>query len=69
MRLARLSVSALALAVAAAPVAADEIRIGVLYPLTGAAASFGEPALMGHELLMDEIKETGGVLGRDVVRI
>jgi branched-chain amino acid transport system substrate-binding protein len=69
MRLAGLSVSALALAIAAVPVAAEEIRIGVLYPLTGAAASFGEPALLGHEILIEEINEAGGVLGREVVSI
>jgi branched-chain amino acid transport system substrate-binding protein len=64
-----LAASALAFAVAGGVAAADEIRIGVLYPLTGAAAAFGEPALMGHDILIEEINEAGGVLGREVVSI
>jgi branched-chain amino acid transport system substrate-binding protein len=69
MRSAVLSVCGLALAFAASPAAADDIRIGVLYPLTGGAAAFGEPALIGHNMLIEEINAAGGIDGRQLVSI
>ncbi len=42
----------------------DAIKIGVLLPLTGDAASFGEPARKMIELAVEEINKTGGVGGQ-----
>jgi branched-chain amino acid transport system substrate-binding protein len=70
LRLSRLlAPAAIAGALAAAPAAAQDIRIGVLYPLTGGAAAFGEPALLGHHMLVDEINAAGGINGRRIVSI
>lgn len=47
----------------------DPIRVGVLYPLTGFGQIFGQPALTGHELMVEKINDAGGLLGREVVTI
>jgi branched-chain amino acid transport system substrate-binding protein len=47
-----------------APAQAQEpIRIGVIYGLGGAAAPYTKPALVGHEIALEEINKTG-ILGR-----
>ncbi|MBW7850542.1 MAG: ABC transporter substrate-binding protein [Rhodospirillales bacterium] len=58
-----------ALLLAAAPAAAQEkqpIRIGAIYILSGAFATYGEFARNGIQLAVDEINESGGILGRPV---
>ncbi|MFA7438790.1 ABC transporter substrate-binding protein [Castellaniella sp.] len=44
--------------------AADPIRIGGIYLMSGSAASYGEFAKQGASLAIDEINAQGGVLGR-----
>ena len=44
----------------------DRIRIGVIAPLTGGAAVFGESSSQGTILAFEEINESGGVLGRQL---
>ncbi|MCS7184145.1 MAG: ABC transporter substrate-binding protein [Patescibacteria group bacterium] len=46
------------------PAPTEPIKIGYIGPLTGEAASIGEPGLAGAELAVKEINEAGGVLGR-----
>jgi branched-chain amino acid transport system substrate-binding protein len=48
------------------PLAAQQppIKIGVLYGLGGPAAPYTKPAVMGHEMAVEEINARGGVLGR-----
>ena len=60
-------VAAAAAALAGGTASAQDIRIGVLYPLTGGAASFGESALLGHNMLVEEINAAGGINGRKIV--
>ena len=45
---------------------AEEIRIGVLLPLSGPFAGFGEPALNAIELYFDEVNRNGGVEGKPI---
>jgi branched-chain amino acid transport system substrate-binding protein len=42
----------------------NTFRIGVISPLTGAAADVGLPVLQGIQLAVDEINAVGGYLGR-----
>src|SRR5262245_41509070 len=42
------------------------IKVGVLYGLGGAAAPYTKPAVIGHEMAVDEINAKGGLLGRKV---
>jgi branched-chain amino acid transport system substrate-binding protein len=46
--------------------AADAIKIGYLEPLSGGAAVYGQPALKGAQMYVDEINAKGGVLGRKI---
>ena len=62
-----LTVSALALAAATGPLAAQEgepIKLAALYSLTGGLSSLDGPSLKGAELHVQQINEAGGVLGR-----
>jgi len=43
---------------------ADKVRIGLIAPLTGSSSDFGQSALHGAELAVDEINSIGGYLGR-----
>lgn len=45
-------------------IAADTIKIGVLFPLSGRAADLGITGREGTELAVKEINEKGGVLGK-----
>lgn len=56
---------ALALA-ACQPTTGDTIKIGLIGPLTGDAASIGVDVLNGAKLAVDEINATGGVGGKQV---
>ncbi|MDF2153073.1 substrate-binding protein [Vibrio sp. CAU 1672] len=40
------------------------IKIGVVLPLTGSYAIYGQQALHGAELAVDQINQSGGILGR-----
>jgi len=47
----------------------DTIRIGVLVPLSGTNAYFGNDMLNAYKLAVSEINATGGVLGRQLVLV
>ena len=47
--------------------AADEFKIGVLYPLAGAGAVYGKPAMFGHNMAVDQINAAGGIAGKKIV--
>jgi branched-chain amino acid transport system substrate-binding protein len=47
--------------------AAEDIRIGVLYPTSGAGAIYGVPAMQGHDMAIEEINAAGGVNGMKLV--
>ena len=47
--------------------AAEPIKIGVIDAFSGPAASFGEPALMGWKMAVEEVNSTGGINGRPMV--
>ena len=50
-----------------APVAEKEpVKIGVIYPLTGAGSYFGKLKKEGAELAVNEINQKGGLLGKKV---
>ncbi len=44
--------------------AADNIKVGIISPLTGAWTVYGKAHISGFELAVDEINAAGGVLGR-----
>ncbi|MGB0651709.1 MAG: branched-chain amino acid ABC transporter substrate-binding protein [Thermoplasmatota archaeon] len=45
----------------------DPVHMGVLMPLTGVAATLGEPAFKGAELAAKQINAAGGVDGRELI--
>jgi ABC-type branched-subunit amino acid transport system substrate-binding protein len=45
---------------------ADEVKIGTLLPLTGTLQTYGEAALTGVRLAVEEVNANGGVLGKQV---
>ncbi|MDH3608130.1 MAG: substrate-binding protein [Gammaproteobacteria bacterium] len=46
--------------------AADNIKVGIISPLTGAWTVYGKAHISGFELAVDEINAAGGVLGRQL---
>lgn len=48
---------------------AAEIKIGVLYPITGGGAVYGVPAMEGHRMAVEEVNAAGGILGMKVVSV
>ena len=53
----------------AAPLAAEAqkpIKVGFPMILSGPGALFGEPALKGAQMYVDELNAKGGVLGRKI---
>lgn len=58
---------ATAAVVAAGAAAAQDIKIGVLYPTSGGGAIYGGPAMVGHDLAVEEINAAGGIGGRKLV--
>ncbi len=42
---------------------AEDIKIGVLYPTSGGGAIYGVPAMVGHDMAVDEINAAGGING------
>ncbi|MEQ9643016.1 MAG: ABC transporter substrate-binding protein [Alphaproteobacteria bacterium] len=55
-----------ALSWSAAATAAD-VKIGVLYPITGGGAVYGVPAMEGNRMAVEEVNAAGGILGNKVV--
>src|SRR5687767_3232914 len=57
----------IAAALLVAPMSADAqkpIKVGMPMPLSGPPALFGEPAVKGAQMFVEEINAKGGVLGR-----
>ncbi|HPI01788.1 MAG TPA: ABC transporter substrate-binding protein [Bacillota bacterium] len=54
---------------AATAFAAEEVRIGVVTPLTGDVATFGESVRNGAQLWQEEVNAKGGLLGGKVTLI
>ena len=48
---------------------AEDIKIGVLYPIAGTGAVYGVPAMHGHDMAVDELNKAGGILGKNVVTV
>jgi branched-chain amino acid transport system substrate-binding protein len=44
----------------------NELKIGVVVPLTGDVATYGQSGKNGLELLAEEVNKAGGVLGKNV---
>jgi branched-chain amino acid transport system substrate-binding protein len=64
---AALGVALLAVALAAAPAAAaDPVKIGFGFSLSGPLAPNGKQALLGAKIWQEEINANGGLLGREV---
>ncbi len=49
--------------------AQEPIRIGAMYPLTGGGAVYGVPAMVGHQLAVEELNTKGGIMGRKIESI
>ena len=64
-----LLVLSFALAVGCTKKEPSEIKIGVISPLTGPAASFGVSQKNGAELAIDELNAKGGINGKKIVSI
>jgi branched-chain amino acid transport system substrate-binding protein len=63
----RLALGLLISALLAGPAAAQNaIKIGVPMPLSGPAALFGEPAVKGMRMFVEETNAAGGVLGKKI---
>jgi branched-chain amino acid transport system substrate-binding protein len=56
--------SAAALLLGAPASAQNTIKVGIPMPLSGPAALYGEPAVKGARMFVDEINAAGGVLAR-----
>jgi branched-chain amino acid transport system substrate-binding protein len=52
------------LVVSAACISQDSVKIGIVVPLTGSQAAFGEALKNGYLIALDEINAKGGVLGK-----
>ena len=46
--------------------AQNTVKIGVILPLTGSQAAFGEALKNGYSIALDDINAKGGVLGKKV---
>jgi branched-chain amino acid transport system substrate-binding protein len=55
---------AVAAGLSAAGVCQNTVKIGIILPLTGSQAAFGEALKNGYLIALDEINAKGGVLGR-----
>src|SRR5215467_3248799 len=65
MRLFRLAaLLALWIAISVTGMCQDTNRIGIILPLTGSQAAFGEALKNGYLIVLDEINAKGGVLGK-----
>lgn len=59
--------AAMLMSLAATARAADPVKIGVISPLTGTAALYGQQQNWGVQLALEDANKAGGVLGRPVV--
>ena len=59
--------ASLAASLAFAPLAHAEIVIGLIAPLTGPVAAYGDQVKNGAQVAVDQINENGGILGEQVV--
>src|SRR5690242_169105 len=67
MRFARMAALMVVFAVVSLPLAGQNtVKIGVITPLTGSQAAFGEAHKNGYLMALDEINAKGGVLGRKI---
>ena len=57
------------LALGASAAGAEPVRIGVLFPLTGPWAPFGEEAFVSADIARELVNERGGVWGQEVVYV
>ena len=64
-----LTLLAAGMTIAGAAIAQEPVRIGAMYPLTGGGAIYGVPAMVGHQLAIEEINKRGGIMGRKVESI
>jgi len=62
-------ISTLLLFASAAVSAEAPIKTGALYRTSGSAGVFGVPAMVGHDMAVEEINAAGGLLGRPVVTV
>jgi branched-chain amino acid transport system substrate-binding protein len=67
MKLKLLACSALVAALSLASTARADIVIGLIAPLTGPVAAYGEQVKNGAQVAVDEINKKGGVLGEKLV--
>ena len=67
MKLTLLTGTALAASLAFASAAHADIVIGLIAPLTGPVAAYGEQVKNGAQVAIDEINKKGGILGEKVV--
>ncbi|HKU98002.1 MAG TPA: ABC transporter substrate-binding protein [Vineibacter sp.] len=65
-RLLLVAASSLAIAASPAAFAQGTIKVGFPIILSGPGALFGEPALKGAQMYVDELNAKGGVLGRKI---
>ncbi|KAA9167394.1 transporter substrate-binding protein [Delftia sp. BR1] len=47
----------------------DPVRVGILYSATGTTSTIGQSQLQGAQLAIDEINESGGLLGRELIAV
>jgi branched-chain amino acid transport system substrate-binding protein len=47
-------------------IAADKLKLGVAYPLSGPMAIMSKGIIEGHQVAVDEINKAGGILGRSL---
>src|SRR5262245_30034824 len=57
---------AVLLVVSVAGACQDTVRVGIVAPLTGSQAAFGEALKNGYLIALDEINAKGGVLGKRI---
>ena len=67
MRLSMLTGLTLAASVAFGPFAFADITVGVITPLTGPVAAYGEQVKNGAEAAAEEINKAGGINGEKIV--
>jgi len=61
-----LGLFAAALLVGGPAAAQGTIKVGVPMPLSGPAALYGEPAVKGARMFVEELNAAGGVLGKKI---
>src|SRR5215467_9108663 len=57
---------ALAIGLSLTGVCQDTVKIGIVLPLTGSQAAFGEALKNGYAIALDELNAQGGVLGKKI---